>query len=117
MSSLCVREYNPDVWTIVEISGSDVEDTYYRVLAGWYGGYTRGDSWKMNSGITKIVEHTHFFEVHGSSGSIYNLTKGSERFSNYTHSVYSGYAEQNTEALSINVVDMSDVLEKFIEEK
>lgn len=112
-----MSEYTPDVWVIVEISGEDVEETYYRVLAGWYGGYAWGDFWKMNSGITKIVEHIHFFEVHGSSGSIYNLTKGCEMFSNCTQIVYSGFTSQNTEALSINNVDMADVLEKFIEEK
>lgn len=42
--------YTPDNWVVIKFGGSD---PHYRVLAGWSGGYTTGDSWRMNSGIVQ----------------------------------------------------------------
>lgn len=65
--------YNaPDNWVIIHIKG---DDPHYRVLAGWSGGYTQGDSWKLNSGITKVIEEDDYYLFIGSSGSTYACHK------------------------------------------
>lgn len=60
--------YNPDNWVIIRVKE---DDPHYRVLAGWSGGYTTGDSWSMNSGITRVEETDDHFLFYGSSGSCY----------------------------------------------
>lgn len=60
--------YYPDNWVILKFMG---DDPHYRVLAGWSGGYTTGDSWRMNSGITSVEETEDSFIFRGSSGSAY----------------------------------------------
>lgn len=65
--------YNPDNWVVVKCP----TDGHMRVLAGWSGGYTQGDSWRINSGVTKCEETEDTFEFYGSSGSVYSCSKGS----------------------------------------
>ena len=61
--------YTPDRWVIIKISKGG--ETLYKVLAGWSGSYLEGQSWKVNSGISKCdVEGNHIL-FHGHSGSIY----------------------------------------------
>ena len=62
----------PDNWVVIFLNG---EDPHYRVLAGWSGGYTTGDSWRMNSGITKVEEDDRAYNFYGSSGSTYRCGK------------------------------------------
>ena len=110
-------DYAPDVWVIVEISGSKVENSpYHRVLAGWYGGFTGSDEWKMNSGITQIIDKGNWYEIHGHSGSIYNCNKQVERLSSYTGSIFSSYAEKNCDDMSLKIVDIADILERYTHE-
>lgn len=66
------REYFPDNWVIIKIKG---DDPHYRVLGGWSGGYTTGDSWRLNSGITRVEEDNDCFYFYGSSGSVYKCGK------------------------------------------
>lgn len=108
-----MSQYNPDVWVIVELSGSKVESRYHRILAGWYGGFAGSNSWKMSSGITRIVDKDTYWEIHNTSGSIYNCHKDIERFSGYTQNVYQSYLNENTEEVSINHVTMESILGKY----
>jgi hypothetical protein len=66
--------YEPDNWVVIKVKG---KDPHYRVLAGWSGGYLDGDSWRMNSGITKIEEDDKAYYFSGSSGSTYRCGKQS----------------------------------------
>jgi hypothetical protein len=66
--------YRPDNWVVIKIKG---KDPHYRVLAGFSGGYLYGDSWRMNSGITKIEEDNKAYYFSGSSGSTYRCGKQS----------------------------------------
>ena len=66
--------YRPDNWVVLKFKG---DDPHYRVLAGWSGGYTTGDSWRMNSGITEVEETKDYYYFSGSSGSTYRCGKGS----------------------------------------
>jgi hypothetical protein len=47
------------------------QDTLYKVLGGWSGGYLYGDSWRLNSGIMKAVYREEYVDFYGSSGSVY----------------------------------------------
>lgn len=64
--------YSPDNWVIIKLNG---DDPHYKVLAGWSGGYTTGDSWRMNSGITEVIEEDDHWLFIGSSGSTYACHK------------------------------------------
>jgi hypothetical protein len=58
----------PDNWVVIFLNG---DDPHYRILAGWSGGYLSGDSWRLNSGITRVEENEHSYSFYGSSGSCY----------------------------------------------
>lgn len=66
--------YKPDNWVIIKIKG---DAPHYRVLAGWSGGYLNGSSWRLNSGITSVVEDDSYLLFKGSSGSVYRCHKES----------------------------------------
>lgn len=68
MSQSFKDPYKPDNWVVIKIGGSD---PHYRILSGWSGGYTTGDSWRLNSGITRVEETDDHFLFYGSSGSCY----------------------------------------------
>ena len=67
--------YTPDNWVIIKCN--DGVDPHYRVLAGWSGGYTTGNSWRMNSGITEVNETDEYYYFKGSTGSEYRCGKQS----------------------------------------
>lgn len=60
--------YQPDNWVIFKLSD---KDPHYRVLAGWSGSYLHGDSWRINSGITKVEKGSTTWKFYGETGSIY----------------------------------------------
>jgi hypothetical protein len=64
-----MSEYYPDKWQIVKITGNG--KSHYRVFANWHGGYTTGDSWKLNSGITAVTLDNNHYHFAGTSGSLY----------------------------------------------
>ena len=64
-------KYNkPHNWVVVKI-----EENLYKVLGGWCGGYLDGDSWKLNSGITKVKDGGDYWLFIGNSGSVYQCHK------------------------------------------
>ena len=64
--------YIPDKWVVIKYNGND---PHYRILAGWSGGYTDSDTWRMNSGITRVEETDDAFLFYGASGSCYDCRK------------------------------------------
>jgi hypothetical protein len=101
--------YTPDRWIIVKIQ-SVGKEPYYRVLAGWYGGFIHGDSWKLSSGIEKTIDRGTHYEMLQSSGSTYLCPKGSHGCSAYMASIYQGFAEDCEK----NGMIFAEVDEKFI---
>jgi hypothetical protein len=79
--------YYPDRWLILKMPEC------YKVFAVWCGGYLTGDSWKLNSGITKVEEFDEYYLFHGHSGSIYNCHKNGYGSSSYGYSVIMGFGE------------------------
>jgi len=70
-----MSDYTPDNWVIIKIKEGKLDSGFYKVLAGWSGGYLYGDSWRMNSGITEIKEDGDYYEFYGASGSCYRCHK------------------------------------------
>lgn len=106
----------PDVWVVLKIEKPD-QEPIYKILAGWMGGYLHGDSWKINSGITKVEESGPYWLVSGYSGSIYKCAKESERFSSYTYSIFDSFVysiAERGEGFSMTQVDSAEVFGKFI---
>lgn len=64
--------YTPDNWVIIKFN---TKTPHYKVLAGWSGGYTTGDSWRMNSGITRVSSGEHHYHFYGTTGSDYQCHK------------------------------------------
>jgi hypothetical protein len=67
-----MANYTPDNWVVIKLKG---DDPHYRILAGWSGGYTTSDTWRMNSGITRVDETEYAFLFYGASGSCYEGRK------------------------------------------
>jgi hypothetical protein len=85
----------PDKWVVVKIQNND--ETYYKVFASWLGGYLNGDSWKINSGITKIEDDDDDnYYIIGYSGSEYQCNKKAYgTASTYTQSVLEDIIEKS----------------------
>ena len=64
--------YNPDKWVLIR-----VDNTYFKVLGSWSGSYLYGSSWRLNSGIDKIIIEGDYFIFQGHSGSHYKCHKKS----------------------------------------
>lgn len=95
--------YKPNKWLLVEVN--DLYNPFYKVFGSWSGGYLDGDSWRLNSGIDKIVYHEGSYEFQGESGSVYMCDKGS-----YGVAGASNYSiiEQLKERFSDKLVFMSE---------
>ena len=71
----------PEKWLVIVIENPEAEEPMHRVVhkvfASWAGGYLADDSWKMNSGIDRIMEDDKSVDFYGYSGSRYSCDKGS----------------------------------------
>ena len=81
--------YTPDCWVVLRIvSIKDDNAIFYRLLSGWIGGYTYGDAWRLNSGITKFEDADTHWNIHGQSGSVYRCGKNSYCWSTLSFAKY-----------------------------
>lgn len=103
--------YTPDNWVIVKITRDGSQESIYKVLAGWYGGYCSGDSWRLNSGITKIEQDENTYTFYGSSGSVYVCYKGAERLSSNTFSVLANL--QSVPGCAVDCISSEQLIEEF----
>jgi hypothetical protein len=91
------NNYTPDCWVIVEVKFNDTGESERKILSSWYGGYLGSDSWRLSSGIVKIIEHKNYYEIHNSSGSVYNCNKACIGMSGYTMGIYENFKRQLAE--------------------
>jgi len=97
--------YTPDKWVVVKIEGKDVP-LVYKVFACWYGGFLNGDSWKMNSGITKVTKKKECWFFEGSSGSVYECHKEAYGTNMYGSGVLQSFiAKAKEQDIIIEVLD------------
>lgn len=86
-----MKDYTPYSWVVLKI------DDHYKVFASWKGGYTTGDSWKMNSGIKEVNEAEKWYDFIGYSGSCYRCRKGRYGMVSYTHGVLDNIIKKGKE--------------------
>ena len=98
--------YNPDKWVMVKFNVRG--KVIYKILASWYGGFARGDSWKLNSGVTKIEEDGQLYRFHGSSGSVYQCHKATYGMSAYTMGVLASFQKQVDETEDVTLELLTD---------
>lgn len=79
-----MNEYCPDYWLVVKIDYEN--ETIYKVFATWVGSFTQGDSWKLNSGITKVEREGEYLNFYGSSGSVYSCPNKKSLYRNSSYS-------------------------------
>lgn len=90
-----------------------VSDRTIKIFASFSGGYTQGDSWKLNSGVTKIIEKNNLYNIYGYSGSVYIVhKKGEWLLSSYNRSVLDGMLEDAEKVVpgQVYCISMEDVL-------
>jgi len=104
-----MSEYIPDSWVVLKIVNED--ETLYKVLAGWSGGYLDGDSWRMNSGITKATIGGNHAVFEGASGSRYRCHRDGYRLTMATSGVYNQLKEKFGDAVELmpEATDWMDV--------
>lgn len=104
-----MSEYSPDRWVVLEMKYGD--ETIRKVFAGWYGGFTQGDSWKLSSGIVNEREFDNRFEFENHSGSLYICHKGAYGMSGYMMSIFSNFEKQVEESdnVSMKIVEEYNV--------
>jgi hypothetical protein len=102
--------YTPDKWVIVRITSKE-HPPIDKVIGSWYGNFTGGDSWRMNSGISTVVENEDSYDIIGYSGSVYYCKKGCAGMSAYTEMVMNNMATQLEEGGlgMMRVIDISEV--------
>jgi hypothetical protein len=105
-----MNDHTPDRWMIVRITGKN-HPTIDKVVGSWYGGFGGSDSWRMSSGIMKVVPQDDHYEVHNHSGSIYKLFKGAEGSSMYTGYVFKNMAKELEESGEgmMQIIDIKEV--------
>ena len=89
-----MSDYTPDNWVVLKIKEGKGTFPCYKVLAGWSGGYLDGDSWRMNSGITRVEDDGDYYNFYGSSGSCYRCYKENYCLRMNNASVYDNLVKQ-----------------------
>lgn len=97
--------YNPDKWMLVKMNDAKKDKFHHRVFATWSGGYTTGDSWKLNSGITTITEDGDYYLFAGSSGSVYRCHKEMYGSNGYGWGVINSLIEDSKEYVTIEILE------------
>ena len=97
-----MSEYNCDNWVVIKMKG---DDPHYRLLVGTSGGYLDGDSWRINSGITKVEETDDHYCFSGSSGSTYRCGKGSYRLRMNTAGTWARLQELHGDKVELMLED------------
>ncbi len=100
--------YTPDKWICLKITYKDSGEILYKILAGFYGNYLYGDSWRINSGIKKIVEHDNYYEVIGNSGSNYTCHKNARGLTSLTANMFASFKE--IEAYIVEEVEIENAI-------
>ena len=105
-----MNEYTPDRWIILEVTHG--ETVIRKVFGGWYGGYTGGDSWKLNSGITGVRVNDELYEFDGSSGSTYFCHLNNHGMCDFQMDILAGWLKQAKERgdIKIRELDLAEVM-------
>jgi hypothetical protein len=100
-----MSDYRPDKWVMVKIDGNGYP-TIYKVFACWYGGYLGSDSWKLNSGVTRVSKEGYVYSFEGSSGSVYECHENTYGTNMYGGGVLDGMIKKAADnGITIEILD------------
>lgn len=105
--------YTPDVWVVLEFDAPQLEKPIQKVFAGWYGGFAGSDSWKLNSGITKVrIDDEGHYEFDGYSGSTYYCHFNNYKMSGLMHGILARWQEQANKRgdTTIRILDIDEIV-------
>lgn len=110
--------YYPDKFSILKITSPTLGILIYKVLGGWNGSFTTGESWRLNSGIESVkVQQTPEYleyEFYGYSGSVYNCADITEGFTSMSYNALQDYIEKvKGSGVSIELITLKDFLNEF----
>ena len=100
-------DYTPNRWVLLKLTKKKTGEVHQRVYACWFGGFTAGDSWRLNSGVEDTEEHNDYFKFSSASGKEYICYKncqGTEAMSMYMQNVLLDIIEGAKEVFDIEVV-------------
>lgn len=101
--------YTPDRWVVVKLEYN--QETIYKVFCTWYGSFTTGESWQINSGITSVEDRGNAWAFTSISASVYVCPKNTQGFSAYGKStfdyLFSRVAE--VEGASVEVIEFNKI--------
>lgn len=97
--------YYPDGWVVVKITNKETSKHHYRVFTCWYGGFAKGDSWRLNSGITKVTKEGKVYGFEGSSGSVYYCHEDNYRLNMYGRGVLDKMIQ---DAIEVTIEEMKE---------
>lgn len=105
----------PDKYVIVKIEVKENKDNLptgitYKLFSTWSGGLLDGDSWKLNSGITKVQPYNNYYLIYGNSNTIYKVYNNIG-YSNYTYSVLQEILKNVPGYCIVDIIDDNKVFE------
>lgn len=100
-----MKIYTPDRWVVLRLS--DGLESSHKLFAGWYGNFTDGASWKLNSGITSVTKKGDWIDFEGYTGSVYRCNIAAEGLSTYMQAILTGWRENH--GLTIDTINYDNL--------
>lgn len=102
-----VIRYTPNRWVLLKFTNKETQEQHQRVYACWFGGFTSGDRWQLNSGVVDTHEYDKYFVFTSASGKeyiCYKNSQGTEAMSMYMLNVLDDIIEKAKETVDIEIV-------------
>lgn len=106
---LLENSLKPDAFVILKASINN--ETIYKLFSCWYGGYLESDSWRLNSGITKIEfdEESLIYTIYSNSSTIYQVHKSTfNKLSSYCSRVLADIMQGHI----VNIISIDDYIKE-----
>lgn len=87
--------YQPEKFLVLKLGAKNF--TTYKLFGTWMGGYLHGDSWRLNSGITKVTGDGKLLDFESQSGAIYRVHKDTYGASVFTQSIVDRWVAESGE--------------------
>lgn len=104
--------YKPDEFTCIKLT-DDEGCISVRILAIWYGNFSRGSSWKFSSAVEQCNKEGNFLIFKNASGNVYTCNTFDYHLGLYAKSVLNNLVNTYNDFKFEIIEDTEDVLELF----